>query len=142
MNENEIEKLDPYINAPDHVYELATEVINKFARFRSMSIAYVLIVFKTQKCNFSAKIAKIPAYMSPFLPNKKLILVLNMTEWNLMSKARRVATLFHEFMHVVADDDKGYKIAKHDVQEFKEMIDKVGMNYERADELLKELEGK
>ena len=142
MDNTPAEKLDPFLNAAPHIYELSDSILAKFTRFRSISPTSVLIVFKTGKCAFSAKIAKIPSYMAPFLPNKKLILILNATEWDLMSKARRVAVLFHEFMHIVCDDEKGYKIAKHDVQEFKEMIDKVGMNYERADELLKEFEAK
>ena len=140
MDAKELDKpLEPFINAAPSVYELMDAIIAKFGRFRSVSPSSVLICFKTGRCSFSAKIAKLPGYMIPYLPGKNLVLILNATEWDLMSKGRRVAVLFHELMHVVSGD-KGYKIAKHDVQEFKEMIDKVGINYEKADELLKELD--
>jgi predicted SprT family Zn-dependent metalloprotease len=78
--------------------------------------------------------------MAPYLPGKKLLLLLNATEWDLMGKARRVALLFHELSHV-ASDEKGYKIVKHDVSDFKELITKVGFSYENSAALLKELEG-
>lgn len=139
MTNVETQPSEDYFDAGKDVYELLDLIASKFARFRGINTSHILVSFKSGKCSFTAKTCKLPAYMASYLPGKKLILLLNATEYDLMGKPRRVALLWHELLHIV-NGDKGYKIAKHDLNDFKELITRVGISYENADELLKDLE--
>ena len=140
MNSNISEKssVDAYIKADEEVYNLFDAIVGKFNRFRAINPAKVLILFKTGKCNYTSRIGKIPEYLNPVLAYK-ICIILNAVEWQLMSKARRVATLWHEGLHITVSE-KGMKLAKHDITDFRELVNKIGQDYAGADVLLAELQ--
>jgi predicted metallopeptidase len=137
QNISEKAAIDEFVKADEDTYNLVDAIVGKFDRFRAINPAKILILFKTGKCSYTSKIAKIPPYLAPVLPYKMAIM-LNSVEWQLMSKSRRIAVLFHECLHIGVSE-KGMRLTKHDLQDFKELVNKVGQDYGNADVLLQEL---
>ena len=81
---------------------------------------------------YAAKIGKPPKYYSA-LGMKPLILIIHRDVWNEFGQGKRNLLLFHELLHVINNDEGGYKLIKHDIEDFKMLLEKYGLAWEKAD---------
>ena len=128
-----------FTQATPDVYDLLNKVATSFDRFNSINPSHILIVFKNKgKSGQVATTRKIPEIIRPFLPGRHLILTLSQIEWSMMAESKKIAVLFHELMHLAFHTGK-YVMLKHDVQDFREIVEKLGYGYEKADILTQEI---
>lgn len=64
--------------------------------------------------------------------NVRYLIELFWSDWNEWSAAQRVAVIFHELIHV--DSEVG-KTVKHDIEDFRIMVDKLGVDWFNDKEL-------
>lgn len=69
--------------------------------------------------------------MQQCLGHKPLIMVVYQGWFDKATEAERNAVIFHELMHIVFRDGK-YKLVQHDIQDFKFIVSRIGLNYEKA----------
>lgn len=67
------------------------------------------------------------ALLEEFRVNKKYIVELYYSDWNVWAPPRRQWVLFHELIHIPAPHEKG--LIKHDVQDFSGIIDYFGNSH-------------
>jgi predicted metallopeptidase len=128
-----------FTNAGPDVYDLLNKVVTSFERFRFIRPSHILIVFKKKgKASWLANIRKLPECLKPFLPGKHVLLTISMIEWDLMTESKKIAVIFHELLHLSYHEGK-YRMIKHDIQDFRELVSKLGIDYENSDILLKEI---
>lgn len=129
-----------FVNAGPDVYDLLNKVITSFDRFKFINPAHILIVFKKKgKSSWIANIRKLSEHIKVYLPGKHILLMISMLEWDMMSPSKKIAVMFHELLHLAFHEGK-YKMVRHDVQDFKELIGKLGIDYENADVLMTEIQ--
>jgi len=58
--------------------------------------------------------------------NTRYLMELYWSDWNAWSKSQKVAVIFHELLHI--DSEVG-KTVKHDVEDFRIMVDKLGVDW-------------
>lgn len=129
-----------FVNAGPDVYDLLNKVITSFDRFKFINPSHFLIVFKKKgKSSWVANIRKLSDHIKLYLPGKHVLLMISMIEWDMMSPSKKTAVIFHELLHLAFHEGK-YKMVKHDVQDFRELVQKLGMDYENADVLITEIQ--
>jgi len=71
--------------------------------------------------------------------NTRYVIELYWSDWNKWTKAQKVAIMFHELLHI--DNEIG-KTVKHDVEDFRLMVDKLGVDWFDEEDLPNLLENK
>ena len=76
-----------------------------------------------EKSAYKAKMVKVAEiYKAMSMP--LFIFVVHKESWNKMDEGKRSALILHELMHMGYSEEKGtYYIRKHDVEDFREIID-------------------
>lgn len=64
--------------------------------------------------------------------NTRYVIELYFSDWNQWSVRQKLAVLFHELLHI--DSEVG-KTVRHDVEDFRLMVDKLGVNWFDSDDL-------
>ena len=106
----------------------ASEVIPQWhAHLSRVNIACLAVdEMKTRNLETWAKIRKATP-VEQCLAGVDLILVINESVWDALSKAQRIALLDHEFCHATWDAKEGeIKMAHHDLEEFNAVVRRHG----------------
>jgi hypothetical protein len=123
---------------------LAPIVVNLLAKFGENelevnpadALKIDLLWFNPKKAlpNWVAKTIKTPSYYVA-LGMKPLVIVCLLPAFNEYSPDVIKAVLFHELKHITFDDAGYYKLRDHDIKDFKFLVEKIGLNYEKASEM-------
>lgn len=94
--------------------------------------------------SFLARIFLIRDLFTPLLKDnkKKLGIVVWNGKWDDVKTdtATRYLIIYHELLHVVVDDKSGnYKLRPHDVEDFKTILAKSGLNWENTSWIMDEV---
>jgi predicted metallopeptidase len=133
---------DTYFLAGDQEsYDVTKQVIAGFDRFKHINPDEILIIYKcSEKSRDAANVRKFPKLYSVLAPGKKILLVIWRPNWESTNLPKKIALIYHELIHIGFDEKKtDYKMVRHDVEDFKELISRLGFNYENAAELIKEM---
>jgi predicted metallopeptidase len=94
-----------------------------------------------KKCNFYAKIGPIPPRFAIFIKDYDYFLEVNQDKWLAASEGMRLYIILHELKHIPLEgfdkESKHYKkITKHDLEDFKSLVDSFGTDNEKVDQLV------
>lgn len=130
-----------FLPADDEAVDILKRVCVGYDRFKHISPDQITLIFKVCiKNRFIAETRKIPSLYRTFIPGKDFIITLFRPTWEPMNLPQKVAVMYHELVHIGWDNEKAeYKMVRHDVEDFKELIEKLGFNYENALDLFKEM---
>jgi predicted metallopeptidase len=108
--------------------DIADQIINKFpVAFSQIELDKVLFLEETQKS--PKKYADIRNVGSPwnFLTSYKYIITFYEPKMIALNDAQKVMVVFHELLHI---DDDFIKLRKHNIEDFRELISKYGINWD------------
>lgn len=76
--------------------------------------------------------------------SKKIVIVLWLRSWKAHKSAWRALLVYHELRHVLPPKNDGgdYRLVRHDIEDFIDIVDKYGPRWENADAFLTKLEKK
>jgi len=102
-----------------------------------------MLWYTNEKSPYKAKMIKTAEYAQA-LSVPTFVLVVWKKGWDdCKDEAKKDALILHELMHMGYDAESGkYSIRKHDVEDFKELINTIGISWENAKEKLELLENK
>jgi predicted metallopeptidase len=117
-----------YSEASTEVIHLAEDLISKY--HPALEEARIAFVFQDNGTGRQdrvelAKTSKIQAKMQPLLEYDFLIVITEDQYMRISSKARE-ALIEHELCHCGGDASNGWKIRHHDIEEFREVIERYG----------------
>lgn len=131
--------MSKYEVADTSVHQMLAQVVSTHPdKFIHVNPDDVHAVFKDSlKSSWRARIRIVSGYLST-LTNKKFVLEVHKADWDSSTTEERALVVFHELMHIVFDEEKNkYKLRKHDVQDFYEVLKKFGLDKENINEVLK-----
>lgn len=87
------------------------------------------------KSSWKAEVRLIKGLAAVFT-KKRVALTVWKQHWETTDEVDKFAIIYHELLHLLYDEDEGkYKIRKHDIETFKEMLTDFGINDEKAQEI-------
>lgn len=108
--------------------EIADRLIAKFpVSFGHIDISKVLFLSETEKTPKKYADTRRVAYPYGFLTEYKFIITFYENNIKAMNDAQRHMLVYHELLHIDADFNK---IRKHDVEDFRELVSKYGVNWD------------
>lgn len=125
-----------FIECDDEVIELANEVINehKLDYLNGVKIKYLFVDPYISK-TVVAKCIRPNAELQHF-SGQDYIIEISSTIWDGLNVDTRKALLWHELKHILITSDKDgntqYKIAPHDLNDFYNIVDKLGLDWLNA----------
>ena len=130
-----------FLSADSETYDLLKSVIHGFPRFSHIDPEKITLLFKVaKKCRWVGETRKMTPREAVAYPNKELIISLFRPNWESLNHPMQVAVFYHELMHIAYDAEKDkYSLVRHDVEDFTELVTKLGFGYENAAKLLEEM---
>jgi predicted metallopeptidase len=108
--------------------EIADAIISKYpVAMGHIEIDKVLFLAETEKTPKKYADTRKVAYPFDFLTEYKYIIIFYENNTQAMSDAQRHMLCFHELLHIDADFEK---IRKHDIEDFRELISRYGINWD------------
>ncbi|MEE9214910.1 MAG: putative metallopeptidase [Thermodesulfobacteriota bacterium] len=129
--------------ADNTVEEIAERLVEKFSKkFLHINLQDVYFAFKdSQKSKWRAQTSLIKGVLSSFT-KKKVAVTIWKQHWVTSDEVERMLILYHEFLHLIYDDDKkNYVMVRHDIENFREMLMDFGIDEEKAKQVFGTLEG-
>ena len=80
---------------------------------------YIGKVIKTSKC-----------YLALGLP--PLAIIIHRDVWKDFDQGKKNLLLLHELRHVVKTEEKGYRLIRHDIEDFQIILEQAGLNWEHS----------
>lgn len=119
------------------VEQIAKELVEKVEDFRDIDPEDILgLKMSKDKSTVLARVMRIPKYIYPALKNtdKRLIIWVWASHWDDVNttdeKKKRIIN--HELSHIeVSPKTGGYKLRKHDVEDWTEPLKESGLNVEK-----------
>ena len=113
--------------APEYK-DIANKIIDKFPVAFSQ-IEWDKVLFLRDKTSSPKKYADIRNVGSPwnFLTSYKYIITFYEPKMIALNDAQKVMVVFHELLHI---DDDFTKLRKHNIEDFRELISKYGINWD------------
>lgn len=124
-----------YEPASPEVFEMVKKVINQFPQqFLHINVQDLHLTFKNApKSKWRAQ-TRLLRGLWETVTQKKLGICFWKEDWVNCGDAQRAYVVYHELMHINYDDEKGkYSLRQHDVQDFREMIQDLGVIGEKAE---------
>jgi predicted metallopeptidase len=108
------------------------------------SILYA--AFSKKKSSVKANIRAISGVWALF-KNECYILSVHLENWNELTEQQKMYLIYHELLHIpeygFVDGEKDYKkIVKHDLQDFKILVDEFGVYQEEINKIIDKSEAK
>lgn len=130
-----------FIAGDSEAYGMLEEVLNGFPRFKHIQLSDIILFYKVAPNNrFVAETRKMSKLYSVLAPGKEIVITLYRPKWESMNRPTKIAVFYHELCHVGMDEEKEeYHLIRHDVEDFQELVVKLGFNYEKALDLMKEM---
>jgi len=126
-----------YETVSNDVREMIEKLINTFPdKFIHININDLHLTFRdSEKCTWKARTRLLNEFYRS-LTDKKIGIEVWKQDWMTAKESQKAAVVYHELMHIVYDETKKvYKLRRHDVQDFYEMLQQMGLNYENADDV-------
>lgn len=124
-----------YETADSTVQTMVEKIINTFPdKFIHIVPNDLCLMFRdVAKSSYKAK-TKLLGSLYSKLVGKKLLIEFHKQEWENSTENQKAFMVYHELFHIGFDDEKNeYKLRKHDVKGFYDMLSKMGLNYENAE---------
>lgn len=123
----------------DYVERLADIYPNDLGHIQPDNLIYV--GFSKPRSSVAANIRAVKGVWSLFR-NEAYILAIHIETWDSLSEPERLYIIFHELLHIPEEGfDEGVKnykkLIKHDLQDFKILIDKFGVWKEKLEVITK-----
>ena len=94
---------------------------------QNIPILYVFVdEMKSRGRAVMAKIKKATAFEN-WLTDKEIILMVNLSIWQRLDEASKVALIDHEFMHIDVDEKGRISLRHHDLEEFNAIVKRHGL---------------
>lgn len=125
-------KYEPVSNS---VSEMVDRLINTFPdKFIHINRNDLCLMFKdSPKSSWQAR-TRIFNGLYRTLTGKKILMEFSKQDWELNTEVQRAVLVYRELLKVAfSDKKKDYVIRRFDVQDFKEVLEKLGLSYENAD---------
>ena len=132
MNGTKYEKADQAVE--DMIIKILTKYNQKFGHLRTDMF---INVFKlSEKSSWDARIRLNSGFMRVVV-DKPVILEIWRESWDAHTEKQRALTIYHELCHLTTNEKTGdLKLQQHDVQDFKECIEKFGLNGEKIEDII------
>lgn len=134
-------KVIEYSDASNYIGPIVKELINKFegkeleiTSLDFFKLSFVWFNPKKTQPNWVAKIIKTPSYYK-CLGMRPLVIVCLKPVFDESTPEKIKAILFHELMHISFNDFGEYKLIDHDIKDFESLISKIGLRYEKAEQM-------
>jgi putative metallopeptidase len=131
--------MQKYEAADVSVYQTVIDVLKQFpGKFIHIDPRDLHLVFRdSEKSQFRAQTRVLRGFYQS-LTQKKVAITFWKKDWLESTQAQRAMVVYHELLHILRDSKTlVYKLRKHDVQDFKEMIETFGLEGEKATEVFK-----
>jgi len=118
-----------YMDAPEAeaVAKEIMETLPVIDGIEEASIKYIFILKKHSE--YAAKIQK-PGGVWKFLSDYDYVVLVHKPSWDKFSERQRKALIYHELLHITYKTDKNekkhWKLRKHDIEEFIDVIREFG----------------
>ena len=123
------------------VLDLIPQIINRYPeKFSHINADDIVLVFK--ECADSRWFGQTRLIKGVWkvVTDKAVLLSLWKNAWDSKSDSWRALLIYHELLHLGVDDvNGGYKIIKHDIEDFAEVIRTYGIDWENSDAFLTDL---
>jgi len=118
-----------YTDAPE-VEEIAKEIIDTLPLIEGINGAKIKYLFVHKKhSEYAGKIQK-PGGVWRFLSDYDYVVLVHKASWDSFNERQRKALIYHELLHITYKTDKNgkkhWKIRKHDIEEFMDVIREFG----------------
>lgn len=87
---------------------------------------------------YYAKIRIVPGFFIA-LGVKPILIEFWKHGWEIASAGKRHFIICHELFHIVKKEDGSYKLKPHDLEDFRELIRKAGIDFEHCEEQFSQL---
>ena len=125
------------------VEEIAKDLIDKYAQIFDENIteAKIAYVFNLRKkASYWGQI-QLPGGAWEFMLDCNFVMVIHKESWNTLNDNQKQALVFHELKHVAHKEDKDgnilWRLCKHDIEEFLDVVALFGDWTESLEELKK-----
>jgi hypothetical protein len=117
-----------FSEAPQSVIHVAEELIKKYHGI--LGEARIAFVFRSEEQELNgrvilAQVSKVPEKMQPYMEFDYVVWVAE-NRWINMPDKQREALIDHELCHMGMSSTGGWKIKPHNIQEFREILDRYG----------------
>jgi len=125
------------------VIELAEMIIQKFPeKFAKVQMNDISFCFKdSPKSTFIAKTSRITGAFTT-LTDKKINMTIWKEHWDKADDPYRALLMYHELSHIMWDGENDkYALIKHDIQDFAEILNVYGVEWQNREKFLRILKG-
>lgn len=114
------------------------EIINRFPnKFLHINVNDIHFVLKDAETSTWRANVRLLHGFTQSLTSKKIGLSVWKQGWLTANETDKGFIIYHELMHILYDDESNsYKLRKHDVETFYEILNDFGLNNEKAAEIL------
>lgn len=142
MNANKGEKKEAtYTPAPPEVEVMCKKVMSTYPdKFGKINANDIVFAFKdAEKSKYHAQVRLLKGVTQIFT-NKKIGIIVFKPSWETFDEGKRALLIKHELTHVLWDEEKEkYKLKKHDVEDFEEIITPYGTRWENSNKVAEEM---
>lgn len=119
---------------------LVAKIINRFPeKFSHLDPEQIVLVFKdSEKSSWYGQTRLIKGVWQ-VITDKAVLMTLWKNAWNAKTPSWQALLIYHELLHIGWDDEKGYKLIKHDIEDFAEVLKQYGIDWENSDEFIAQL---
>lgn len=127
-----------YTIADGSVRTKVEEIINKFPnKFLHINVNDIHFVMKDSETSTWKANVRLLRGFTTSLTSKKIGLSVWKQGWLTADETEKGFIVYHELMHILYDDEThAYKLRKHDVETFYEMLKEFGIDGEKTAEIL------
>jgi hypothetical protein len=131
-------KYEPVSNS---VAEMVDRVMNAFPdKFLHINRNDLCLMFKDAPASSWRARTRIFNGLYRTLTGKKILVEFSKQDWELDTEIQRAVLIYRELLKVAfSDKKKDYVIRRYDVQDFREVLEKLGLSYENADKFFASL---
>lgn len=126
-----------YEEASNDIQQTVDNMINTFPdKFIHINRQDLKLVTKDASTSSWKARTRIMNGLYRMLTGKKIVVEFSKPDWETATEAQKAIIVYRELLKVGYDDKKkkDYFLRKYDVQDFFEILEKLGLSYEKADE--------
>lgn len=129
-----------YEPASADVHTLIEKVINAYPhRFMHINRADLHLTFKDHPTSAWRGRTRLLNEFYSSLTSKKIAIEFHKQYWEECNEDQKAMLIMHELFHILFDEkNREYKLRQHDVKDFYELLKEFGLNYESANNVLKQ----
>lgn len=123
------------------VEEMVTKLMNSFAdRFIHIKRQDLYLCFKdSAKSSYKARTRLLNGFYRG-LTQKKIVIEIHKQEWELSKPAEKALLLYRELYKIdLRESTKDYKLTRFDLNDFKKILEKVGLHMENVDQFFSKI---